>query len=364
MARKRQIDPGIWTSDQFTEIEPPARLLFIGLISFADDEGRLKGSPKYLKAIIFPGDTMPLEHVTQWRDSIISAGLAQLYSVNGVDYIWLPTYYKHQYISKRIPSELPGPPDAPTRIKITLTDSERQTIYERDNYTCAYCGEVFARGSRALCLDHIIPAHKGGATDYENLVTSCKHCNSVKKDRTPEEAGMTTLNPPATIVAKGLTPVNASQHGNGIGTVVEVGNDNGTGNGKGAPAHKSIRCGEFSNVLLSDDEYRKLQNRFGAGLPTQIEELSLAMESKGLKYRSHYATLLNWAQRGAKTKVAAGGATWTDEAKKEIEHARAALKRGGLSPERAKIFEQKVALAEGRARIDEEGAYVLIDDGT
>jgi len=64
---------------------------------------------------------------------------------------------------------------------------------------------------------------------------------------------------------------------------------------KGAPSKK--RYGEFENVLLSDEEYQKLKDKFGANVPDMIETLSSAIESKGYKYRSHYATILNWEKR-------------------------------------------------------------------
>lgn len=55
--------------------------------------------------------------------------------------------------------------------------------------------------------------------------------------------------------------------------------------------------GEFKNVLLTDGEHQKLEEKFGAGLPGLIETLSAGMESHGYKYKSHYAAILNWARR-------------------------------------------------------------------
>ena len=58
MARKRMIDPSIWTSESFMSLRNRQRLLFIGLISHADDYGKLKADPKSLKAKIFAGDSI------------------------------------------------------------------------------------------------------------------------------------------------------------------------------------------------------------------------------------------------------------------------------------------------------------------
>ena len=41
-----------------------------------------------------------------------------------------------------------------------------------------------------LARDRCMPASKGGATSWMNLVAACKPCNHRKADRTPEAAGM------------------------------------------------------------------------------------------------------------------------------------------------------------------------------
>lgn len=60
---------------------------------------------------------------------------------------------------------------------------------------------------------------------------------------------------------------------------------------------KSI-YGEFKNVKLLEEEYQKLMEKFGEkNTLIIIEELSTYMASKGKRYSSHYATLLNWGKR-------------------------------------------------------------------
>lgn len=56
--------------------------------------------------------------------------------------------------------------------------------------------------------------------------------------------------------------------------------------------------GEFENVLLTDEEFQKLVGRFTAqGAAERIERLSTYLASSGKRYKSHYATILNWAQK-------------------------------------------------------------------
>ena len=52
--------------------------------------------------------------------------------------------------------------------------------------------------------------------------------------------------------------------------------------------------GEFKNVLLTEDEYEKIKQN---NLLPYIEKLSSYIASKGKKYKSHYATILNWARK-------------------------------------------------------------------
>ena len=68
-------------------------------------------------------------------------------------------------------------------------------------------------------------------------------------------------------------------------------------NPKPNPKDNKRPYGECANVLLTDDEYKKITDEGLAGL---IEELSLYIASKGDKYRSHYAVIKQWANRRKK----------------------------------------------------------------
>lgn len=56
-------------------------------------------------------------------------------------------------------------------------------VFERDNYTCTYCGIVGGK----LEADHIIPFSKGGEDTIENLTTSCQKCNRQNRDKSVKE---------------------------------------------------------------------------------------------------------------------------------------------------------------------------------
>lgn len=64
----------------------------------------------------------------------------------------------------------------------------RKNVLRRDRFECMYCGKELTLST--CTLDHIIPQSKGGASEWRNLVSSCKKCNSKKGDRSVEEAGL------------------------------------------------------------------------------------------------------------------------------------------------------------------------------
>lgn len=70
----------------------------------------------------------------------------------------------------------------------------RENIFQRDRFICQYCGKNFE--PRHLNIDHVIPRDKGGATNWENVVTSCVPCNSRKANKLPHVAHMNPLQPP------------------------------------------------------------------------------------------------------------------------------------------------------------------------
>lgn len=52
----------------------------------------------------------------------------------------------------------------------------RQSVFERDGFTCTYCQ---AKAVRLEC-DHILPVSRGGKTVIGNLTTACRACNRSK----------------------------------------------------------------------------------------------------------------------------------------------------------------------------------------
>ncbi|MFW6353522.1 MAG: HNH endonuclease [Verrucomicrobiota bacterium] len=80
------------------------------------------------------------------------------------------------------------------RLPVTEVKFNRQSVFERDNYTCQYSGRVCR--PRDLTLDHVIPRDRGGQTTWENIVTCAREVNTRKGNRLPHEVGLRLIRRP------------------------------------------------------------------------------------------------------------------------------------------------------------------------
>jgi hypothetical protein len=100
MSRIRTIKPDFWVNEQIMSCSPNARLLFIGLWNFADDNGIHRASIKCLKAEVYPSDSFSEDEMKKWITELISNELLQIYTVEDKAY-WIVTGWKnHQRIDR------------------------------------------------------------------------------------------------------------------------------------------------------------------------------------------------------------------------------------------------------------------------
>lgn len=109
MARIRTIKPSIWGDEKVARLSRDARLLYVGLISMADDDGRFLASPGAISGYVFPNDDLPPSKITRWLAEIVAVGLVAAYECDGIRYGAHLNYRKHQRISHPQPSPLPSP---------------------------------------------------------------------------------------------------------------------------------------------------------------------------------------------------------------------------------------------------------------
>lgn len=89
-----------------------------------------------------------------------------------------------------------------------------------------------------------------------------------------------------------------------------------------SPKHK---YGEYNNVLLTDEELEKLKTEY-SDYQDRIERLSSYVASTGKSYKSHYATIRNWARKDAET---GKGGSYGDSRKRAEQNAEAKWGRIG-----------------------------------
>jgi 5-methylcytosine-specific restriction endonuclease McrA len=83
----------------------------------------------------------------------------------------------------------------------SISQTKRQIIFARDNWSCIYCGKHATLSIRKLSrpmrsvidlrdesgrqfqVDHIIPVAKSGDNSFNNLGTTCHSCNNKKSDK-------------------------------------------------------------------------------------------------------------------------------------------------------------------------------------
>jgi len=93
MARARNIKPGFFANEDLVELPFSTRLLFIGLWTLADREGRLEDRPKRIKMALFPADNLDVDEALEM---LADAGFLDRYEHDGERYIQVTSFSKHQ----------------------------------------------------------------------------------------------------------------------------------------------------------------------------------------------------------------------------------------------------------------------------
>lgn len=102
----------IWDSAQVAKLSHDARLLYIGLITLGDDDGRLKGSPALIRSQIFPYDNeVEVADIERWLKEIEAQKLVAGYCIDGECYFYHPKWEEYQHIreDRRRESNIPAP---------------------------------------------------------------------------------------------------------------------------------------------------------------------------------------------------------------------------------------------------------------
>jgi hypothetical protein len=127
MARARTIKPAFFKNEELAELSSFARLLFIGLWTLCDREGRQRFRPKFIKAELFPYEDVKIHELIV---ELHEGKFLLVYETEGEKFIFIPGFVKHQRPHPNEPeSELPSPEGIGTyETIVTKHDHSRQKM--------------------------------------------------------------------------------------------------------------------------------------------------------------------------------------------------------------------------------------------
>ena len=125
--RIRTIKPELWQSLAFGSLSVEARLLYVGIVSHADDSGRMEADPRLLKALVFPFDEkMTSTSTRRALDELGATPLVSVYAVSGAAYVEVSGWIDDQRIDRPTPSQYPAMPvEESTSPRRVLDESSR-----------------------------------------------------------------------------------------------------------------------------------------------------------------------------------------------------------------------------------------------
>lgn len=184
MARIRSVKPEYWADEDMAALVRDARLLYIGLWNIADEHGRLRGDPRWIKGQLFAyDDDLDAHEVDVLLDSLAKAGKLVRYRVDGRRYAFLPKLATHQRLEpEKVPSKLPDPadadpdiaPDQPTQFRAdeSARNSDESTPREEDHALLYVAGSM----EHGACIPREPAVRVGTQTnERDDVELICRH---------------------------------------------------------------------------------------------------------------------------------------------------------------------------------------------
>lgn len=116
--RIRTIKPEYFRDEKIARLRIEVRYVMLGLISHADDEGRLDGSPAAIRSLVFPQDDLTVKRVDEWLELLAKSGRISRYSVDGFAYIEIRNWH-HQKINRPTASRIPSHESVTGHVSLT-----------------------------------------------------------------------------------------------------------------------------------------------------------------------------------------------------------------------------------------------------
>jgi len=161
MPKPRIIDPSFWEDIDIQSLSRDTRFLIVAMITAgADDHGRCKANPMYLKRLAFAFDAdVSISEVAAMIEQIRKCRNIRLYEVGGEEYALFKNWQKYQNIRYPVKSKLPEP-----QIESCAESAKNiKTVAEISKPPMSSCSVVLGRVEQSSVDD--ITAPKDGADD-------------------------------------------------------------------------------------------------------------------------------------------------------------------------------------------------------
>lgn len=131
MARIRSIKPEFWTSEAIARLPIRARLTFIALWSYVDDNGVGRDVEKLITAELFPLEDDPREALENVREDLATLARESRitrYEVAGKRFLHVTNWSEHQKIDRPGKKRYPGPDDPDATILTCENVESRESV--------------------------------------------------------------------------------------------------------------------------------------------------------------------------------------------------------------------------------------------
>lgn len=197
MPRIRTIKPEYWSDEKLSPLDDTTRLVFLGMISMADDAGRLLDNVKQIDAFIYP-HTQRMAATAKAVNTLHQLGrIHRGLTESGQAVIQITGFTSHQKIDRPnyracLPPIAGDIVDAPQWVppapRKRLAKAVISHVWAATKGLCAKCG-VSCKRSKANKydsdptlgeIDHIVAVRDGGGDNTQNLQLLCLSCNRAK----------------------------------------------------------------------------------------------------------------------------------------------------------------------------------------
>ena len=141
-------------------------------------------APNSCPALVLNADYQPLSYFPlstwSWKEALKAVFLNRVNVVSEYNQV-----VRSPSVEFKLPSVVSLKDYIPMPKKAAFT---RFNVFLRDKFTCQYCIKNFKVEN--LTFDHVTPRSKGGKTTWENVVTSCRNCNTQKGNRPLHKLGI------------------------------------------------------------------------------------------------------------------------------------------------------------------------------